>query len=54
VADLAALHADPARVDLAWRLGIDAQVIDPALRVTEIRNFLAHRVKPTASARGRA
>ncbi len=54
VADLAALHADPARADLAWRLGIDAQVIDPALRVTEIRNFMAHRVKPTASARGRA
>jgi GMP synthase (glutamine-hydrolysing) len=53
VADLAALHADPARTDLAWRHGLDAQVLDPSLRVTEIRNFVERRAKPTASARGR-
>lgn len=54
VADLKALHADPSRTDLAWRLGLDAQVLDPALRVTEIRNFVERRAKPAASARGRA
>jgi GMP synthase (glutamine-hydrolysing) len=53
VADLRTLHADPARTDLAWRLGLDAQVLDPFLRVTEIRNFVEHRVKPTHSTRGR-
>ncbi|KAA2236758.1 type 1 glutamine amidotransferase [Salinarimonas soli] len=53
VADLRALHADPGRTDLAWRFGLDAQVLDPALRLTEIRNFLEHRVKPHRSARGR-
>jgi GMP synthase (glutamine-hydrolysing) len=53
VADLRALHADPARTDLAWRLGLDAQVLDPDLRVTEIRNFIEHRAKPAHSARGR-
>jgi GMP synthase (glutamine-hydrolysing) len=53
VADLRTLHADPARTDLAWRLGLDAQVLDPFLRVTEIRNFVERRVKPTHSTRGR-
>jgi GMP synthase (glutamine-hydrolysing) len=52
--DLVALGTDPARADLAWAHGIDAQVLDPALRLTEIRNFMAHRVRPRMSARGRA
>lgn len=53
-ADLRALHDDPARVDLAWRHGLDEQVLDPVLRTVEIRNFVERRVKPGASARGRA
>ena len=56
-AHVAALHAlgrDPARCDLAWRLGLDRDVLDETLRTTEIRNFIAHRVKPVKSARGRA
>ncbi len=53
-ADLDALHADPSRTDLAWRLGLDEQVLDDDLRTLEIRNFLEQRVKPGASRRGRA
>lgn len=52
--DLLALHAQPGRRDLAWRLGLDAQVLDPVLRTTEIRNFVESRVRPEKSARGRA
>jgi len=48
-----ALHHEPDRRDLAWRLGLDRQVIDPALRQTELRNFIAHLVEPTREARGR-
>lgn len=52
--DLLALHADPGRADLAWRLGIDGQVLEPALRTLEIANFIARLVRPHASRRGRA
>jgi GMP synthase (glutamine-hydrolysing) len=54
VRDLETLHGDPARSDLAWRYGLDAQVLDPALRLTEIANFIAHRVAPGKSSRSRA
>lgn len=40
-ADLVALEAKPDRKDICWRLGINADVADPALRATEISNFLA-------------
>ena len=40
--------------DLAWAHGLDAEVLDDARRVTELRNFLDHRVQPQASARSRA
>ena len=53
-ADLAALHEEPARFDLAWRHGLDAEVLDPERRTREIRNFVQHRVKPEKSARGRS
>lgn len=46
VADLTALAADPGRGDLAWRLGIDADVLDPATRLSEIRNWITHQVLP--------
>lgn len=52
--DLRILDAEPTRGDLAWAHGLDAEVLDDARRVTELRNFLEHRVKPQASARGRA
>ena len=54
VADLYALHEDRERMDLAWRFGLDKQVLDTDKRLTEIRNFITSRVKPMKSARGRA
>lgn len=53
-ADLTALHEEPTRFDLAWRHGLDAEVLDPQRRTREIRNFIEHRVKVDKSARGRA
>ena len=53
LADLRALDAEPARHDLAWAHGLDAEVLDEQRRVTELRNFLTHRVQPHASIRGR-
>jgi GMP synthase (glutamine-hydrolysing) len=53
VADLKALHADPDRVDLSWRHGINAEVLMQERRTREIRNFVDHRVKPEKSRRGR-
>ncbi len=52
--ELVMLDADPSRTDLAWAHGLDEQVLDPMLRLTEIRNFLRHRVKSGISERGRA
>jgi GMP synthase (glutamine-hydrolysing) len=52
--DLAALHQNPRRFDLAWRHGVDAEVLDPERRTREIRNFIELRVKPDKSAKGRA
>jgi GMP synthase (glutamine-hydrolysing) len=52
--DLRTLDAKPGRRDLAWGHGLDREVLDTERRVTELRNFLEHRVKPHASARGRA
>lgn len=54
LADLDALDAEPSRGDLAWAHGLDAEVLDPVRRVTELRNFIEARVKPFASLRGRA
>lgn len=35
------LGEDPARDDLAWRLGLDPQITDPAERHRELANFIA-------------
>jgi GMP synthase (glutamine-hydrolysing) len=51
--DLTTLDREPARFDLAWRHGVDAEVLDTARRTREIRNFIEHRVKVEKSARGR-
>lgn len=54
-ADLRALHDDPmGRCDLAWRHGLNREVLEPARRLTEIGNFLEHRARPEKSFRGRA
>ena len=49
-----ALHDAPDRRDLAWRLGVDSEVIVPERRTREIRNFVERLVLPTRSRRGRA
>jgi GMP synthase (glutamine-hydrolysing) len=54
IADVLALDSDPGRRDLAWKHGLDKEVLDPVLRRRELRNFVEHRVKPQKSARGRA
>jgi len=48
-----ALHAEPERRDLAWRLGLDEQVTHEPYRMTELRNFISHLVLPTRADRGR-
>lgn len=53
IADIAALGEDPARFDLAWRYGLGQDVLDPAQRLTEIRNWLERLVRPAAAERGR-
>ena len=52
--DLRTLDAEPQRQDLAWAHGLDREVLDTERRVTELRNFVEHRIKPHASERGRA
>lgn len=52
--ELTALDRKPSRLDLAWRHGVDAEVLDTSRRTREIRNFIEHHVKTQKSARGRA
>ncbi|RFB78257.1 type 1 glutamine amidotransferase [Methylovirgula sp. 4M-Z18] len=52
--DLRVLEKAPERRDIAWRLGLQPEVIDPYLRLTELRNWLTHRVRPLKVLRGRA
>jgi GMP synthase (glutamine-hydrolysing) len=52
-AELRALHAAPERRDISWRLGIGEDILDPAIRRTELINFIAERARPAKSARGR-
>ena len=40
-----ALGLEPGRRDLAWQLGVDEEVTDPARRTTELRNFIDARVR---------
>jgi GMP synthase (glutamine-hydrolysing) len=54
VRELRQLHDDPARRDLAWRLGLDEDILVPDRRLTELRNFVSHCVLPERSRRGRA
>ena len=53
-ADYRALHQEPTRQDIAWRLGIQPEIQDEHQRLTELRNWLNHAVRPEKSRRGRA
>ena len=46
IADLRVLEVDPGRRDVAWRLGLDKQVVDPVLRTAEFGNWLRAKVLP--------
>ena len=46
VGDLEQLHKDPARKDLAWKLGIDDDVMNASVRCTEVRNWIERMVIP--------
>jgi len=52
--ELRALDTDRKRSDIAWRLGIQPELLDAGMRLTELRNWIAHRVRPEKSRRGRA
>ena len=47
------LGADTGRLDLAWRLGLDADLLDPLTRMAEIANWLRYSVRPAQSRRVR-
>ena len=44
--DLEALHEDPSRKDIAWKLGIDADVMNEDVRLCEVRNWVNRLVLP--------
>jgi GMP synthase (glutamine-hydrolysing) len=54
IADLRTLEADSCRRDIAWRLGVDKQVLDPRQRTAELGNWLRARVLPRRAARAAA
>lgn len=47
VEDLETLHSDPTRKDIAWRLGIDADVMNEDVRCCEVRNWVNRLVLPS-------
>ncbi len=49
--DLKTLHTTPGRRDLAFRLGLDEDVLDPVTRRREIANWIAHWVIPRRRSR---
>lgn len=51
IADLRTLEVDPSRRDIAWKLGVDRQVLDPRLRSAELGNWLRASVLPRRAER---
>jgi GMP synthase (glutamine-hydrolysing) len=51
--DLDALDRDPADKRLAWKHGISKNVLDQAMRVSEVTNWIEFQVLPTRVKRGR-
>ncbi len=49
VNELEALHQDPARKDISWRLGIDEDVMNEDIRQVEVRNWIELQVLPGMS-----
>lgn len=49
--DLADLCHDNSLSHVAWRYGIGAELLDKRRRLTEIHNFITHRVRPHAAMR---
>ncbi|HDL16551.1 MAG TPA: type 1 glutamine amidotransferase, partial [Rhizobiales bacterium] len=49
VNELEALHQDPARRDISWRLGIDDDVLNEDIRQVEVRNWIELQVLPGMS-----
>ena len=47
------LGREPERLDLAWRLGVDREVIESGRRRTELANAIDHLVRPARARRGR-
>jgi len=45
------LHQNPDRMDLAWLLGIDQDVLDPRIRYREIENWIRRQVIPAITLR---
>jgi GMP synthase (glutamine-hydrolysing) len=52
-ADLVTLDRDRTRRDIAWKLGLDEEVMDDDKRTIEIRNWIERQVLPMRSQRGR-
>lgn len=50
-ADMETLAADHSRTDLAWKLGIDRDVLDDDIRTREIRNWIELKVRPRTISR---
>lgn len=54
VEEIMALHRDPDLKGLAWRLGVDGDILNPSMRLSEISNWVTDVVRPEQSRRGRA
>ena len=48
---LETLHQDGSRKDIAWLLGIDEDVMNGDIRLTEVRNWIEQLVRPAMAAR---
>lgn len=51
VDDLEALHKDPLRKDISWRLGFDGDVMNEDVRLCEVRNWVSQLVVPFHAAK---
>lgn len=45
-AEMETLHSDHSRFDLAWKLGVDSDVLNDDIRTLEIRNWIERQIIP--------